>query len=90
MMMETRFVLMIIDSATTLYRTDFYGRGELSARQMHLAKFLRSLKKLADKFNIAVVITNQVVAQVDGSAMFDGPQIKPIGGNIMAGASTTS
>jgi DNA repair protein RAD51 len=35
-----------------------------------------------------VVITNQVVAQVDGSAMF-GPQIKPIGGNIMAHASTT-
>jgi DNA repair protein RAD51 len=36
-----------------------------------------------------VVITNQVVAQVDGSAMFAGPQIKPIGGNIMAHASTT-
>jgi DNA repair protein RAD51 len=36
-----------------------------------------------------VVITNQVVAQVDGAAMFAGPQIKPIGGNIMAHASTT-
>ena len=36
-----------------------------------------------------MVITNQVVAQVDGSAMFAGPQIKPIGGNIMAHASTT-
>jgi len=38
---------------------------------------------------VAVVITNQVVAQVDGAAMFAGPQIKPIGGNIMAHASTT-
>ena len=36
-----------------------------------------------------MVITNQVVAQVDGSTMFAGPQIKPIGGNIMAHASTT-
>lgn len=36
-----------------------------------------------------MVITNQVVAQVDGSAMFAGPQVKPIGGNIMAHASTT-
>ena len=36
---------------------------------------------------MAVVITNQVVAQVDGSAIFAGPQIKPIGGNIMAHAS---
>ncbi|TVU50197.1 hypothetical protein EJB05_01559, partial [Eragrostis curvula] len=89
MMVETRFALMIVDSATALYRTDFSGRGELSARQMHLAKFLRSLQKLADEFGVAVVITNQVVAQVDGAAMFAGPQIKPIGGNIMAHASTT-
>ncbi|GFS38477.1 RAS associated with diabetes protein 51 [Actinidia rufa] len=89
MMVETRFALMIVDSATALYRTDFSGRGELSARQMHLAKFLRSLQKLADEFGVAVVISNQVVAQVDGSAIFAGPQIKPIGGNIMAHASTT-
>ncbi|KAI3912901.1 hypothetical protein MKW98_012843 [Papaver atlanticum] len=89
MMVETRFALVIVDSATALYRTDFSGRGELSARQMHLGKFLRSLQKLADEFGVAVVITNQVVAQVDGSAMFAGPQIKPIGGNIMAHASTT-
>ncbi|MFS7980683.1 DNA repair protein RAD51 [Helianthus anomalus] len=69
---------MIVDSATALYRTDFSGRGELSARQMHLAKFLRSLQKLANEFGVAVVITNQMVAQLDGSAMFAGPQIKPI------------
>ena len=36
-----------------------------------------------------MVVTNQVVAQVDGSAMFAGPQVKPIGGNIIAHASTT-
>ena len=43
---------MIVDSATALYRTDFSGRGELSARQMHLAKFLRSLQKLADEVTV--------------------------------------
>ncbi|CAH9115351.1 unnamed protein product [Cuscuta epithymum] len=89
MMVETRFALMIVDSSTALYRTDFSGRGELASRQMHLARFLRSLQKLADEFGVAVVITNQVVSQVDGSAMFAGPQVKPIGGNIMAHASTT-
>lgn len=41
------------------------------------------------QFGVAVVITNQVVAQVDGSALFSGPQVKPIGGNIMAHATTT-
>ncbi|KAH0544098.1 RecA recombinase Rhp51 [Glutinoglossum americanum] len=91
MMTETRFSLLIVDSATSLYRTDFVGRGELSTRQMHLAKFLRALHRLADEFGIAVVITNQVVAQVDGgpSAMFNPDPKKPIGGNIIAHASTT-
>ena len=35
------------------------------------------------------MITNQVVAQVDGAAMFQADPKKPIGGNIMAHASTT-
>ncbi|KAI2621095.1 DNA repair protein rhp51 [Hypoxylon sp. NC1633] len=91
MMCETRFSLLIVDSATSLYRTDFLGRGELSSRQTHLAKFMRTLQRLADEFGIAVVITNQVVAQVDGgpSAMFNPDPKKPIGGNIIAHASTT-
>ncbi|XP_039257177.1 DNA repair protein RAD51 homolog A [Styela clava] len=89
MMSETRYALLIIDSATALYRTDYSGRGELSARQMHLARFLRTLLRLADEFGVAVVITNQVVAQVDGGAMFCADPKKPIGGNIMAHASTT-
>lgn len=89
MMVEDRYAVLIIDSATALYRTDYSGRGELSARQMHLARFLRSLQRLADEFGIAVVITNQVVAQVDGAAMFQADPKKPIGGNIMAHASTT-
>lgn len=49
MMSETRYALMIVDSATSLYRTDYSGRGELSARQMHLARFLRTLLRLTDE-----------------------------------------
>jgi DNA repair protein RAD51 len=107
MMSESRFSLLIVDSATALYRTDFSGRGELSARQMHLARFLRTLMRLAEEvcsllhmmefllwlffsqFGVAVVITNQVVAVVDGGAMFSQETKKPIGGNIVAHASTT-
>ncbi|XP_056637580.1 DNA repair protein RAD51 homolog 1 [Diorhabda sublineata] len=89
MMAESRYALLIVDSAMALYRTDYSGRGELSARQMHLARFLRMLLRLADEFGVAVVITNQVVAQVDGAAMFNADPKKPIGGNIMAHASTT-
>ena len=35
------------------------------------------------------MITNQVVAQVDGASMFTADPKKPIGGNIIAHASTT-
>lgn len=90
MMAETRFAVLIVDSAMALYRTDYAGRGELAARQIHLAQFLRQLQRLADEFGVAVVITNQVVAQVDGAAsMFNPDPKKPAGGNIIAHASCT-
>ena len=114
---STGYGLVIVDSATGLYRTDYSGRGELAARQMHLAKFLRALGRLASqcgtrlgrrstraavasssprsprsssrccRYGVACVITNQVVAKPD--AMSFGPQMAPIGGNIIAHASTT-
>lgn len=46
-------------------------------------------KPFSLQFGVAVVITNQVVAQVDGASMFAADPKKPIGGNIMAHASTT-
>lgn len=52
--------MVVVDSATALYRSEFNGRGELAARQIHLGKFLRALTKLADEFGVAVVVTNQV------------------------------
>ncbi|GAA5808085.1 DNA repair protein RAD51 [Mucor flavus] len=85
MMSETRFGLLIVDSVIALYRTDFPGRGELSARQIHLARFLRSLQRIADEFGVAVVVTNQMLSTVDGNAsMFQADPKKPAGGNIMA------
>lgn len=51
-------------------------------------RFLRNLARLADEFGVAVVVTNQVVATPDASVFAKDP-LKPIGGNIMAHASTT-
>lgn len=90
MMSEHRYSLIIVDSATHLYRTDFMGRGELANRQQHLARFLRMLQRMAEVYGVACVITNQVVAQVDGGGgQFNPDPRKPIGGNIIAHASTT-
>lgn len=40
-----------------LYRTDYSGRGELAPRQMHLARFLRMLLRLADEVCLKNVLT---------------------------------
>jgi meiotic recombination protein DMC1 len=33
MMIEEKFALIVVDSATALFRVDFQGRGQLSDRQ---------------------------------------------------------
>jgi len=60
-MREAPFALLVVDSATALFRVDFCGRGELSERQMKLGKFLAALKRISEEFNVAVWITNQVM-----------------------------
>jgi hypothetical protein len=35
-MSQDRYALIVVDSATALYRTDYSGRGELSERQVSL------------------------------------------------------
>lgn len=42
-----------------LYRTDYSGRGELAARQGHLARFLRMLLRLADEVGGPFIILPQ-------------------------------
>jgi len=87
---EHRYALIIIDSATAHYRTDYVGRSELSERQQHLAQFMRKLMSLALEFGIAAVVTNQVVSNPQsGGGMYQTQDKTPIGGNIMAHASTT-
>lgn len=40
-------------------RVDFSGRGELAERQQKLGQMLSKLMKVAEEFNVAVLITNQ-------------------------------
>lgn len=89
MMTEMRYALLIIDSATSLFRTDYIGRGELAARQQQLGLFMRNLQRIADEFGVAVLITNQVIAQVDGGSKFISDPKKPAGGNVIAHAVQT-
>ncbi|CAH3105729.1 unnamed protein product [Pocillopora meandrina] len=83
------FKLMIIDSIMALFRVDFCGRGELADRQQKLAQMLSRLQKLSEEFNVAVFVTNQVVLIYILEVYFQADPKKPIGGHILAHASTT-
>eukprot|EP00917_Polyrhabdina_sp_WS-2016_P028481 GHVP01060816.1.p3 GENE.GHVP01060816.1~~GHVP01060816.1.p3 ORF type:complete len:116 (-),score=16.67 GHVP01060816.1:854-1201(-) len=72
-----------------LFRVDFSGRGELSERQQLLGKLLSKLTKIADQFNIAVVLTNHVMSDPGAGLTFVPNPTKPVGGHVLGHASTT-
>lgn len=87
---EGGYKLIIVDSIIALFRVDYSGRGELGERQQKLNQHLARLSRLAEDFNCAVFLTNQVQSDPGASALFasvDGR--KPVGGHILAHASQT-
>jgi DNA repair protein RadA len=77
--------LLIVDSAVAHYRAEFLGRATLSERQQKLNKFMHMLIRIAETYNIAVVVTNQIQSSPD--AMF-GDTFRPTGGHVVAHTST--
>ncbi|MGC8647326.1 MAG: DNA repair and recombination protein RadA [Candidatus Micrarchaeia archaeon] len=83
---EKNIKLIVVDSLTALFRSEFIGRGALGERQQKLNQHVHRLQQLADKFNIAVYVTNQVM---DNPGILFGDPTTPIGGNVLAHAATT-
>jgi len=77
--------LLIIDSATAHFRTEYVGRGTLADRQQKINKHLHDALRFGDLFNAAVMITNQVQARPD---VFFADPTKPVGGHIVAHTAT--
>jgi DNA repair protein RadA len=82
---EKNIGLIVVDSLTSHFRSDYLGRGALGERQQKLNKHVHTLQRLADNYNIAIYLTNQVM---DDPGMLFGDPTKPIGGNIVAHSST--
>ncbi len=83
---EKNIKLIIVDSLTSLFRSEFMGRGALGERQQKLNAHIHRLQMLADKYNLAIYITNQVM---DNPGIMFGDPTTPIGGNVLAHAATT-
>ncbi len=77
--------LIVIDSLMALFRSEYIGRGMLSERQQILSKYLADLHDIAESFNVAIYVTNQV--QSDPGVFYGNPE-KPIGGNVLGHSST--
>jgi DNA repair protein RadA len=78
--------LIIIDSLTAHFRSEYIGREMLASRQQKLNKHMHKLISLARAFNTVAVVTNQVMAKPD---QFFGDATHPIGGHIVGHTSHT-
>jgi DNA repair protein RadA len=78
--------LIIVDSLTAHFRSEYIGREMLASRQQKLNKHMHRLIRIARAFNAVAVVTNQVMAKPD---MFFGDAISPIGGHIVGHTSHT-
>jgi DNA repair protein RadA len=85
MLEKENIKLIIIDSLTSRFRSDFAGRGTLADRQQKLNKHLHTLQKWADLYDLAVYVTNQVM---DNPGLMFGDPTTPIGGHVLGHQST--
>ncbi len=77
--------VLIVDSLTSHFRSEFMGRGSLAERQQLLNRHMHDLLKFGLLHNAIIAVTNQVSARPD---VFFGDPTTPIGGNIVGHTAT--
>jgi DNA repair protein RadA len=82
---EENAKLVVVDSMISHFRGEYLGRESLAERQQLLNQNLHKLVRLAEAYNLAVVVTNQV--QANPTQFFGNPN-RPAGGHVMAHACT--
>jgi len=83
---ENNIRLIIIDSLTAHFRSEYLGREMLAERQQKLNKHMHKLINLARAFNAVAIVTNQVMSKPD---VFFGEAVSAVGGHIVAHTSHT-
>lgn len=82
---EQSIKLIVVDSVISHFRSEYPGREALAMRQQKLNRHIHQLLRIADIYNVVVVVTNQIQSSPD---VFFGNPNKPAGGNILAHGST--
>jgi DNA repair protein RadA len=83
---ENNVRLIIIDSLTSHFRSEYLGREMLAERQQKLNNHMHRMIRLARSFNAVAVVTNQVMSRPDA---FFANSVDPVGGHIVAHTSHT-
>ncbi len=83
---ENNIRLIVVDSLTSHFRSEYIGRETLAERQQKINKHMHKLIRLGRAFNAVTVVTNQVMAKPD---VFFGNAVHPIGGHVVAHTSHT-
>jgi DNA repair protein RadA len=83
---ENNIKLIVVDSLTAHFRSEYLGREMLQERQQKLNKHMHMLIRLSRAFNAVAVVTNQVMSKPD---VFFGDAVHPVGGHIVAHTSHT-
>ena len=83
---ENNIRLIIIDSLTSHFRSEYLGREMLAERQQRLNNHMHRLIRLARAFNAVAVVTNQVMSKPD---QFFANTVDAVGGHIVAHTSHT-
>ncbi len=83
---ENNVRLIILDSLTSHFRSEYLGREMLVERQQKLNSHLHRLVRLSRAFNACAVVTNQVMSKPDP---FFGMAVEAVGGHIVSHTSHT-
>jgi DNA repair protein RadA len=83
---ENRVKLIIVDSLTSHFRSEYLGREMLAERQQKLNSHLHRLVRLSRAFNACAVVTNQVMSRPD---QFFALAVEAVGGHIVSHTSHT-
>ncbi|MEM1606681.1 MAG: DNA repair and recombination protein RadA [Candidatus Bathyarchaeia archaeon] len=83
---ENNIRLIVVDSLTAHFRSEYIGRENLALRQQKLNQHMHKLIRLARAFNAVALVTNQVMSSPEA---FFSEGIRPIGGHIVAHTSHT-
>lgn len=83
---ENKVKLIIVDSLTAHFRSEYLGREMLAERQQKLNSHLHRLTRLSRAFNACAVVTNQVMSRPD---QFFAMAVEAVGGHIVSHTSHT-